>query len=261
MTDAALQLSDISHNYAKRRALEGVGFSVPSGQVTVLLGPNGAGKTTLFGLISRLLPLKDGRIIIAGRSLKAAGAAALEPLGIVFQQPTLDLDLTVRQNLTYFADLRGIARHVAGERIAGGLERFDLAERADDAVRELNGGHRRRVEIVRATLHEPAILILDEPTVGLDIPTRKAIVADLHARAASGTAVLRTFFELGPFSNYRLTGAVLLGTALQFAVIYVPNLQKFFHTVPLSTGDLVLAIAVSTSAFVVVEIVKLVRRK
>ena len=190
MTDAALQLSDISHNYAKRRALEGVGFSVPSGQVTVLLGPNGAGKTTLFGLISRLLPLKDGRIIIAGRSLKAAGAAALEPLGIVFQQPTLDLDLTVRQNLTYFADLRGIARHVAGERIAGGLERFDLAERADDAVRELNGGHRRRVEIVRATLHEPAILILDEPTVGLDIPTRKAIVADLHARAASGTAVL-----------------------------------------------------------------------
>ncbi len=190
MTDIALNLTDISHHYAKRRALEGVGLSVPSGQVTVLLGPNGAGKTTLFGLISRLLPLKGGRIVIAGRSLREAGAAALEPLGIVFQQPTLDLDLTVRQNLTYFADLRGIARHVAGERIAAGLERFGLSERADDAVRELNGGHRRRVEIVRATLHEPAILILDEPTVGLDIPTRKAIVADLHARAASGTAVL-----------------------------------------------------------------------
>ena len=79
---------------------------------------------------------------------------------------------------------------MANERIAAGLDRFGLAERAEDAVRELNGGHRRRVEIVRATLHEPAILILDEPTVGLDIPTRKAIVADLHARAASGTAVL-----------------------------------------------------------------------
>jgi len=190
MTDAALHLADISHDYAKRRALEGVGFSVPSGRVTVLLGPNGAGKTTLFGLISRLLPLKQGEIVIAGRSLMQAGAAALEPLGIVFQQPTLDLDLTVRQNLTYFADLRGIPRHVANQRIAGGLERFGLAERANDAVRELNGGHRRRVEIVRATLHEPAILILDEPTVGLDIPTRKAIVADLHARAASGMAVL-----------------------------------------------------------------------
>ncbi len=175
MTDAALHLADISHDYAKRRALAGVGFSVPPGRVTVLLGPNGAGKTTLFGLISRLLPLRQGEIVIAGRSLKAAGAAALEPLGIVFQQPTLDLDLSVRQNLTYFADLRGISRRAANERIADGLERF---------------GHRRRVEIVRATLHEPAILILDEPTVGLDIPTRKAIVADLHARAASGTAVL-----------------------------------------------------------------------
>lgn len=190
MTDAALQLADISHHYSKRRALESVGFSVPSGRVTVLLGPNGAGKTTLFGLISRLLPLKQGEIFIAGRSLKTAAAAALEPLGIVFQQPTLDLDLTIRQNLTYFADLRGIARPVARERIAAGLERFGLAERANDTVRELNGGHRRRVEIVRATLHEPAILILDEPTVGLDIPTREAIVADLHARAVNGTAVL-----------------------------------------------------------------------
>jgi ABC-2 type transport system ATP-binding protein len=190
MTDAALHLADISHDYGKRRALEGVGFSVPPGRVTVLLGPNGAGKTTLFGLISRLLPLRQGDITIAGHSLKAAGVAALEPLGIVFQQPTLDLDLTVRQNLTYFADLRGLSRPVANERIAGGLQRFGLAERANDAVRELNGGHRRRVEIVRATLHEPAILILDEPTVGLDIPTRQAIVADLHARAASGKAVL-----------------------------------------------------------------------
>ena len=190
MTAAALHLADISHDYAKRRALDAVGFSVPSGRVTVLLGPNGAGKTTLFGLIARLLPLRQGEIAIAGRSLRQAGASALEPLGIVFQQATLDLDLTVRQNLTYFADLRGIARPVAADRIAAGLERFGLAERANDAVRELNGGHRRRVEIVRATLHEPAILILDEPTVGLDIPTRKAIVADLHARAADGMAVL-----------------------------------------------------------------------
>ncbi|HSG95968.1 MAG TPA: ATP-binding cassette domain-containing protein, partial [Afifellaceae bacterium] len=190
MTGAALHLADISHDYPGRRALEGVGFSVPAGRVTVLLGPNGAGKTTLFGLISRLLPLRQGKMTIAGHSLRQAGAAALEPLGIVFQQPTLDLDLTVHQNLTYFADLRGIARPVANERIAAGLEQFGLAGRADDAVRELNGGHRRRVEIVRATLHEPAILILDEPTVGLDIPTRQAIVADLHARAADGTAVL-----------------------------------------------------------------------
>ena len=189
--DSILSIKNLGKTYAGGfEALKNVNLEIERGEIFALLGPNGAGKTTLFGLISRLLPLRQGEIVIAGRSLKAAGAAALEPLGIVFQQPTLDLDLTVRQNLTYFAGLRGIARHVANERIAAGLDRFGLAERADDVVRELNGGHRRRVEIVRATLHEPAILILDEPTVGLDIPTRKAIVADLHARAASGMAVL-----------------------------------------------------------------------
>jgi|SRR5215204_6125149 len=179
----ALRVDGVSHSYGRRLALQDVSLSASAGAVTVLLGPNGAGKSTLFGLITGLLGLRQGDITIAGRSIRT-GASALAPLGIVFQQPTLDLDLSVRRNLLYFAGLRGMGAREADRRIADELARFGLSDRAGDLVRDLNGGHRRRVEIARAMLHEPSILILDEPTVGLDIPTRKALVDDLHRRAA-----------------------------------------------------------------------------
>jgi ABC-2 type transport system ATP-binding protein len=190
MGQPALQIDNVSHDYGGRAALRDVSLSVPPGSVTVLLGPNGAGKSTLFSLVSRLLGLQHGDIRIQGRSLRNAGADALRPLGIVFQQPTLDLDLTVARNLRYFAQLHGIPAPVARKRIDAELARFGLQDRARDPVRKLNGGHRRRIEIARATLHDPAILLLDEPTVGLDIPTRSALVADLHARARDGLALL-----------------------------------------------------------------------
>ena len=117
--------------------------------------------------------------------------AALRDLGIVFQSQTLDLDLTVIQNLHYFCRLRGIGRAESDRRIDIQLERLDLADRRKDKVRALNGGHRRRLEIARALLHEPKVLLLDEPTVGLDIPTRRQIVEDVHALTADkGTTVL-----------------------------------------------------------------------
>jgi ABC-2 type transport system ATP-binding protein len=163
-----------------------VSLDVAPGRITVLLGPNGAGKTTLFALIARLFSPLAGRIEIAGRDLSAAGHAALAPLGIVFQQPTLDLDLTVRQNMAYFAALRGLGRGAAEARIGQELAQVDILDRLDDPVRELSGGQRRRVEIARAFLHGPSVLLLDEPTVGLDIPTRQALVEGLHARAAKG---------------------------------------------------------------------------
>ena len=189
LSRAALEIDGVSHAYGGRSALDAVSFAAPRGVVTVLLGPNGAGKSTLFALATRLLGLQKGDIRIDGRSV-ATGSSALEPLGIVFQQPTLDLDLGVRRNLAYFAQLRGMPPAVARRRIEEELARFELSDRAGDPVRELNGGHRRRIEIARATLHDPQILLLDEPTVGLDIPTRKALVADLHARAREGLAVL-----------------------------------------------------------------------
>jgi ABC-2 type transport system ATP-binding protein len=199
--DAALTVEDISFAYGKRRVLDGVSFTVPRGSFTALLGPNGAGKTTLFSLIMRLLELRSGRIAVCGMDLRRHGPRALAPLGIVFQDPTLDLDLTVMQNLRYFARLRGLSRAEMRARIDRELARFDLADRAGDRVRDLSGGYRRRVEIARALLHEPALLLLDEPTVGLDVPSRKAIVEHVHRLAEEGPAVLwatHLIDEVGP---------------------------------------------------------------
>lgn len=177
-----LLVTRISHAYRKTAALDDVSFGIDEGQFTALLGPNGAGKTTLFGLVTRLLAVQRGSIRIRGREVTAS-AHALFPIGVVFQQTTLDLDLTVRQNLRYFAALRGMSAAQARTRMIEELERLDMAERIDERVRELNGGHRRRVEIARALLHKPDLLLLDEPSVGLDVASRRAIVAHVHELA------------------------------------------------------------------------------
>jgi ABC-2 type transport system ATP-binding protein len=175
-----LTVKNVSYWYGDKRALDDVSFDVYPGRVTALLGPNGAGKTTLFSLITRLFDAPTGRIEICGKQAAEWGARALGPLGVVFQQPTLDLDLTVKQNLRYFASLRGLSRKEADELMLDALEALDMAERMGERVRSLNGGHRRRVEIARALLHSPKLLLLDEPTIGLDMPTRSAIVRHVH---------------------------------------------------------------------------------
>jgi ABC-2 type transport system ATP-binding protein len=180
----ALVVSGVSFTNKTARVHEDVSFTVERGRFTALLGPNGAGKTTLFSLITRLLATRQGRISIGGLDIGEAGARSLAGLGIVFQQPTLDLDLSVRQNLHYFARLRGLSYSEAERRIERELTRLGMADRARETVRALNGGHRRRVEIARALLHDPQLLLLDEPTVGLDFPSRKAIVAHAHDLAA-----------------------------------------------------------------------------
>jgi ABC-2 type transport system ATP-binding protein len=181
--EPVLSVQDVSYWYGSKQALDDVSFDVYPGKVTALLGPNGAGKTTLFSLITRLFDSPTGRIEIDGRSAAEWGFKALAPLGVVFQQPTLDLDLTVKQNLRYFASLRGLRRKEADERMDRALKALDMAERISEKVRSLNGGHRRRVEIARALLHSPNLLLLDEPTIGLDVPTRTAIVKHIHALA------------------------------------------------------------------------------
>jgi ABC-2 type transport system ATP-binding protein len=186
-----LAVHDVSHAYGARQALDHVSFELMPGRFTALLGPNGAGKTTLFSLITRLVETRAGRIEIAGLDLRAHGSRALAPLGVVFQQSTLDLDLTVRQNLAYFAALRGLPRREARERMTRALASLSMGERIDERVRTLNGGHRRRVEIARALLHQPRLLLLDDPTVGLDVPAREAIVGHVHRLATEdGVAIL-----------------------------------------------------------------------
>ena len=180
---SGLLVENLRHAYGKKIALDDVSFEVQQGQFCALLGPNGAGKSTLFSLLSRLFIANSGTIEIAGISLSKQSRLALGKMGIVFQQPTLDLDLSVQQNMLYYAALHGIGRRDAHKRIDESLTRLDMAERKHEKVRSLNGGHRRRMEIARALLHQPKVLLLDEPTVGLDAGSRKAITDHVHSLA------------------------------------------------------------------------------
>lgn len=176
----ALSVTGVSHSYGQRLALDDVSFSVPQGTFTALLGPNGAGKSTLFSLITRLYNTRSGEISILGHSLAKQPGEALRRLGVVFQARTLDLDLSIRQNLAYHAALHGLPGRVAKARTAEILRGSDLAERLGEKARNLSGGQLRRVEIVRAFMHSPRLILLDEPTVGLDIGSRSDIVAEVR---------------------------------------------------------------------------------
>ncbi len=191
MTDG-LTVSGLSFSYGPKVALNDISFELEPGQFCALLGPNGAGKSTLVSLLTRLLVAPKGDIRIAGHDLRGASRSALADLGVVFQQPTLDLSLTVRQNLSYFAALHGMARGDVPARIGAALERLDMHERADEKAGALNGGHRRRMELARALIHRPKVLLLDEPTVGLDAASRAAITDHVHDLADQGLCILWT---------------------------------------------------------------------
>jgi ABC-2 type transport system ATP-binding protein len=172
----ALLLENVVKTYGAIRAVDGVSLKASAGEFIALLGPNGAGKTTLFQLLSGLFVPNSGRIAIMGQDMLGNPVPALAKLGIVFQQPTLDLELTVTGNLLFHAGLHGISRAVAKQRIQKELARLGLAERAHDKTIQLSGGNRRRVELARALLHEPRVLLMDEATVGLDPASRNDLL-------------------------------------------------------------------------------------
>jgi ABC-2 type transport system ATP-binding protein len=176
----ALAVSDLSHWFGKVKVLDDASLSVPAGHFTVLLGQNGAGKTTLFSLVTRLYSNRTGSISVYGVEVRRNPATALAQMGVVFQQRTLDLDLSVLQNLNYHAALHGLAASVARPRIEQELSRAGLLDKAKQKVRTLSGGQIRRVEIARALIHQPRLLLLDEPTVGLDIGSRQEILDHAH---------------------------------------------------------------------------------
>ena len=181
----------LGHRFGRRPVLNGVSFSIKPGEFTVLLGPNGAGKTTLFSLATRLYTQGEGTIHIFDMDLCRHPLKCLQLMGVVFQQPTLDLDLTVEQNLFYHCALHGLSHRDAAERVAIELERVELLERRRDKVRLLSGGQRRRVEIARALLHRPRLLLLDEPTVGLDMSSRQFLLDHVrHLCREEGLAAL-----------------------------------------------------------------------
>ena len=184
-----LEVRSLSYHYGAKTALNDLSFALEPGQFCALLGPNGAGKSTLFSLMTRLLVSTEGEITVAGHDIAKEPRAALGKIGVVFQQQTLDLDMTVTQNLRYFAALQGLSGARAQHSIDGALERLAMSERAGEKVRALNGGHRRRMEIARALVHAPEVLLLDEPTVGLDTQSRQAITGHVHDLADSGLLV------------------------------------------------------------------------
>ena len=163
---------------------------------------NGAGKSTLFSLITRLYDNVSGEIRILGSDVRRAPTLALQRLGVVFQSRTLDTDLTLVQNLTYHAALHGIGRREALARAQAALATVGLGDRAGDKVRALSGGQARRVEIARSLMHKPSLLLLDEPTVGLDVGSRESVVGIVRALVArEGLGVLwatHLFDEVAP---------------------------------------------------------------
>ena len=171
----ALSIDGVSHSYGARRALIDVNFIVAPAKFTALLGLNGAGKSTLFSVITRLFGVQAGRISIFGYDIRRDPGEALRRMGVVFQPRTLDLDLSVMQNLQYHAALHGIDHPEARMRAGEVLARIGLADRAGSKVRDLSGGQMRRLEIARALLHRPRLLLLDEATVGLDVKARADI--------------------------------------------------------------------------------------
>jgi ABC-2 type transport system ATP-binding protein len=191
MSIAALELHNVTHAFGARQVLTDVSMSVPSGAFSVILGPNGAGKTTLFCVIARLYHPRSGTVAIYGRDLRRDPLGGLAELGIVFQQPTLDPDLTVAENLAYFAGLHAMSRAEARSAAAAELARAGLGEFAHRMTRTLSGGERRRAEIARALMPRPRLLLLDEPTTGLDPQSRSALL--VHVRelcAREGISVL-----------------------------------------------------------------------
>jgi ABC-2 type transport system ATP-binding protein len=186
-----LACREVSKSYGKVRALDRVSLQVAPGEMVALLGPNGAGKSTLFQLLTGLFVADSGSVEVLGADMRRDPVRALAQLGVVFQQPALDLNLGVRASLRFHADLHGLPSAVSRPRIDALLERFGLSASASLPGRQLSGGNRRKVELLRALLHEPRLLLMDEATVGLDPASRAQLLDEvLKARAERGLGVL-----------------------------------------------------------------------
>ena len=165
---AAIDLEDVYFSYGDQPALRGVGFSVEEGRIAGLLGPNGGGKTTIFRILSTLLRPQSGSARIGDSSVTADPFGVRRRLGVVFQNRSLDLELTVEENLRHQGHLYGLRGRSLTERIRDLAERFGITDRLHQPVKALSGGLQRRTDLAKALLHRPRILLLDEPTNGLD---------------------------------------------------------------------------------------------
>jgi ABC-2 type transport system ATP-binding protein len=173
--DAAITVENLTRRFESLTAVDAVSFTVDRGELFGLLGPNGAGKTTIINMLITLLPPTSGKAWVAGFDVSREKDAVRRHIGIVFQEPALDKDLTGRENLDFHGMMYGLSRAERDQRIAEVLELVELTERADVLVQNYSGGMKRRLEIARGLIHHPSVLFLDEPTLGLDAQTRRRI--------------------------------------------------------------------------------------
>lgn len=189
----AIAIRGVGHHYGTRVALANVSLEIARGEIFALLGPNGGGKTTLFHLLSTLMPLTEGQIEVLGYDLRRQAATIRPRVGVVFQHPSLDGKLTVAENLRHHGHLYGLSGKVLRDRMQLVLRRVGLENRRHDLVDILSGGLQRRLELAKAFLHGPALLLLDEPSTGLDPGARLDFMAYLeHLRDQEGVSALLT---------------------------------------------------------------------
>ncbi|MEA2023232.1 MAG: ABC transporter ATP-binding protein [Actinomycetota bacterium] len=191
MTDVVLECSGLRKVYGDLVAVDDVGFTIEAGETYGLLGPNGAGKTTTISMIAGLLDNDGGTAVVSGNEITTKSTAAKAAIGLVPQDLAIYPDLTARENLRFFGKLYSIDGNL-NERVDEILDIIELADRADDQIKEYSGGMKRRLNIGLGLLHKPDLLILDEPTVGVDPQSRNAILENVERLGAEGMAVLYT---------------------------------------------------------------------
>lgn len=182
-SEVAISVTDVHKSYGRVKALDSISFDLDEG-FYALLGPNGAGKSTLFQLLTGLFVPDQGSISIGGVDISKHMTQALAKIGVVFQQPALDLDLSVQANLTFHGRLRGMTGHEIRERSEYELSRLKINDLAHKTCRTLSGGNRRKIELVRALLAKPRLLLMDEATVGLDPASRELLMTYVHELCA-----------------------------------------------------------------------------
>jgi ABC-2 type transport system ATP-binding protein len=192
MADPVLQASGLRKRFGDLVAVDDVSFEIEAGETYGLLGPNGAGKTTTVSMVCGLLERDAGDVVVAGEPMRNAGTAAKAHIGYVPQELALYPDLSGNENLRFFGQLYGLGKRTLAERVEHTLEIVGLTDRAGDRVDKYSGGMKRRLNIAAGLLHSPKLLILDEPTVGVDPQSRNAILENVEKLAAEGLAVLFT---------------------------------------------------------------------
>lgn len=186
-----LQLTDVRKSYGKTEALKGISLTIAPGEIVGLLGPNGAGKSTLFQIAAGLFAPDGGEVRVFGMDYRKQASAILQRIGVVFQARAIDLDMSVKANLRFHGQLFGLSGKLLDQRIAGVCDFLGITDLLARPVRTLSGGNQRRVEVGRALINLPDLMLMDEPSTGLDPATRRLLIAHIHdIRRTHNTSIL-----------------------------------------------------------------------